>query len=93
MFGQCAPKLLYRLGTLPSLLGIAEGTFDEYEVNHRLALESGCNEKVLPELTKSALYLFFNFEKHLINQKRILLKKSNATANFVLANDKVHVRA
>ena len=43
---NASPKLLYRLGALPSKLGYAEGTSDEYQVNHRLALESGRYEPV-----------------------------------------------
>ena len=43
---NASPKLLYRLGALPSGLGYAEGTSDEYQVNQRLALESGRYEPV-----------------------------------------------
>ena len=43
---NASPKLLYRLGALPSKLGYAEGTSDEYQVNQRLALESGRYEPV-----------------------------------------------
>ncbi len=43
---NASPKLLYRLGALPTGLGGVEGAWHEYQINQRLALENGRYEPV-----------------------------------------------
>ncbi|XOV89726.1 MAG: phytanoyl-CoA dioxygenase family protein [Pseudomonadota bacterium] len=69
---NASPKLLYRLGALPTGLGGVEGAWHEYLVNHRLALESGRYEPVgaLSPADVEALDAPFTYRESLVARRQ-----------------------